>query len=80
MNCPYSTSAWTTSIPAPANVNQVAIGRPRTSATVSLTEFFSQACAVLGINGRTAIQSSRVTNGMALHQATSMGKNLSGAP
>lgn len=67
MNWPYSTSAWTTSTPAPAAMNQTAMGTPSSRATVSFSRLRSQACAVAGTSGSTAMQASSVTNGIMLH-------------
>ena len=61
-----------TVLPAPPMRNHTAIGIPRTSATMSLTRLRSQIFSVAGISGSTAMHPSSSTNGMMLHQATTI--------
>ena len=72
MNWKYSTRAWMTVVDSPLSRNHAAIGTPRTSATMSLTRLRSQIFSVAGMSGSTAMHPRSRTNGMMLHQATTI--------
>ena len=71
MNWKYSIPvSMSGALPAFQNI-QAVVGIAKTSATVSWLELRSHQCEVAGINGKTAMQASIVTNGISDHKGYS---------
>ena len=70
MNCTYSKTACPTRAGLSTIAHQMATGMPRPSAMISWNFQSSQRCAVAGISGSNAMQSSMITNGITAQAGT----------